>query len=55
MDKGGMGGILYEVHAVFYANDHPAFNELCDTILSCILAIRLYCVGFGHVTREPCS
>jgi len=40
-DKVGMGSMLYEVHAVLHANDHPAFNEPCDTILSCILAINL--------------
>ena len=37
----GSGGMLYTVQAVFYANDHPALNEPCDTLLSCILGIRL--------------
>lgn len=40
--------MLYEVQAVFYANDHPALNEPCDTLLSCILGIRLGSSGFGH-------
>ena len=43
--------MLYEVQAVFYADDHPAFNEPCDTILSCILEIRLLSVGVGNTLQ----
>ncbi len=39
MDKVRLGDMLDEMHDVFYANDHPALNEPCVTILSCLLAI----------------
>ena len=36
----------------FHADDHPAFNEPCDTILSCILEVRLLFVRVGNTTQE---